>query len=100
MMCVMFCALYTDFCFQWVDARDKFCKAADILDPDHRMSKSMWGQFWASHQRFFKYLCISAKVKCCVQLAREAIQNGKVCGVVMCTDRFQQFAVYIMIYVV
>ncbi|VDK32216.1 unnamed protein product [Gongylonema pulchrum] len=39
--------------------------------------KLVWGQFWAAHQRFFKYLCISAKVQTCVKIAREAIKSGK-----------------------
>lgn len=42
------------------------------------MKKSMWGQFWSAHQRFFKYLCIASKVRRVVQLAREEVQNGKV----------------------
>jgi hypothetical protein len=37
----------------------------------------MWAQFWACHQRFFKYLCISAKVSVCVRMALEAVRNGK-----------------------
>uniref|UniRef100_A0A1I7XB18 AAA_34 domain-containing protein n=1 Tax=Heterorhabditis bacteriophora TaxID=37862 RepID=A0A1I7XB18_HETBA len=39
--------------------------------------KQVWGQFWACHQRFFKYLCIGAKVDACVQMAREAIKTNK-----------------------
>ena len=38
----------------------------------------MWGQFWSAHQRYFKYLCISAKVPHCIKVAREAVKNGKV----------------------
>jgi hypothetical protein len=34
------------------------------------MKKTMWGQFWSSHQRFFKYLCIAAKVNHAVVTAR------------------------------
>lgn len=26
------------------------------------MLKTMWTQFWAAHQRFFKYMCVAAKV--------------------------------------
>ena len=63
---------------QWVDAREKFQRAADLIDAEQRMKKGMWGQFWSAHQRFFKYLCISAKVAHCVQLVREAVKNGKV----------------------
>ena len=57
-----------------------FQEAANLVDAEHRMRKSMWGQFWSSHQRFFKYLCISAKVPHCVRLAKEAIRDGKVCA--------------------
>ncbi|XP_069475771.1 protein strawberry notch homolog 1 isoform X2 [Ambystoma mexicanum] len=61
----------------WVLAREKFQQAADLIDAEQRMKKSMWGQFWSAHQRFFKYLCIASKVKRVVQLAREEIKNGK-----------------------
>lgn len=61
-----------------MSAREKFQEAGDLMDSEHRLAKTMWGQFWASHQRFFKYLCISAKVRHCVNLAKEAIRNDKV----------------------
>lgn len=48
------------------------------MDAEQRMKKSMWGQFWSAHQRFFKYLCIASKVRRVVQLAREEVKNGKV----------------------
>lgn len=66
-------------CFsKWVSAREKFQQAANLIDAEQRMKKSMWGQFWSAHQRFFKYLCIASKVRRVVQLAREEVQNGKV----------------------
>ncbi|KAH9525542.1 Protein strawberry notch 1, partial [Bulinus truncatus] len=61
----------------WVEAREMFQKAAELIEAEHRMKKSMWGQFWSAHQRFFKYLCISSKVNHCVQLARDAVKSGK-----------------------
>uniref|UniRef100_A0A3P8W2D1 Protein strawberry notch homolog 1 n=1 Tax=Cynoglossus semilaevis TaxID=244447 RepID=A0A3P8W2D1_CYNSE len=61
----------------WVSAREKFQLAANLMDAEQRMKKSMWGQFWSAHQRFFKYLCIASKVCRVVQLAREDVQNGK-----------------------
>ncbi|KAI8782569.1 protein strawberry notch 1 [Biomphalaria glabrata] len=61
----------------WVEAREMFQKAAELIEAEHRMKKSMWGQFWSAHQRFFKYLCISSKVNHCVELARDAVKNGK-----------------------
>lgn len=61
----------------WVDAMHMFQEAAELIDAENRMRKTMWGQFWSSHQRFFKYLCIAAKVKHAVEVAREAIKHGK-----------------------
>lgn len=34
--------------------------------------------FFLFFQRFFKYLCIAAKVKKAVEIAKEAVNNGKV----------------------
>lgn len=55
----------------------KFHEAAELVDAENRMRKTMWGQFWSSHQRFFKYLCIAAKVPHAVAVAHEAIKMGK-----------------------
>ncbi|XP_070205689.1 protein strawberry notch homolog 1-like [Littorina saxatilis] len=69
--------VYDDAVELWVEARAMFQKAADLIQAEHRMRKSMWGQFWSAHQRFFKYLCISAKVSHCVAIVREAVKAGK-----------------------
>ncbi|CAH1982477.1 unnamed protein product [Acanthoscelides obtectus] len=61
----------------WVEAMQKFHEAAELVDAENRMRKTMWGQFWSAHQRFFKYLCIAAKVPHAVAVAREAIKMGK-----------------------
>lgn len=61
----------------WVEAMQKFTEAAELIDAESRMKKTMWGQFWSAHQRFFKYLCIAAKVNHAVTVAREAIKYGK-----------------------
>lgn len=55
----------------------KFTEAAELIDAESRMKKTMWGQFWSAHQRFFKYLCIAAKVNHAVTVSREAIKYGK-----------------------
>lgn len=62
---------------QWVEAMQKFTEAAELIDAESRMKKTMWGQFWSAHQRFFKYLCIAAKVNQAVMVAREAMKHGK-----------------------
>ncbi|XP_070492560.1 protein strawberry notch isoform X1 [Chironomus tepperi] len=61
----------------WVEAMHKFTEAAELISAESRMKKTMWGQFWSSHQRFFKYLCIASKVQHAVSVAREAIKYGK-----------------------
>lgn len=84
----------------WRDAKDYFQRAAILLGEDFKMP-GMWQQFWAAHQekferndsrfshtiptthisepkkRFFKYLCMAAKVPRAVQLARAATRDGK-----------------------
>ncbi|XP_060933666.1 si:ch73-63e15.2 isoform X2 [Limanda limanda] len=59
----------------WAEALQVFLRAADELGLVSR--KSLWGQFWSSHQRFFKYLCIAAKVRCLVELAQKDLLAGK-----------------------
>ncbi|XP_034237026.1 protein strawberry notch isoform X2 [Thrips palmi] len=72
-----FIKVYDDSVKLWVKAMQKFTEAAELIDAESRMKKTMWGQFWSSHQRFFKYLCIAAKVKFAVSVAREAVKCGK-----------------------
>lgn len=62
----------------WMEARRQFQTVIETMDEEERSTcKTIWGQFWACHQRFFKYLCIAAKVNTCVQLARDAIKVKK-----------------------
>ncbi|KAH6933665.1 hypothetical protein HPB50_017430 [Hyalomma asiaticum] len=72
-----FISMYNESVKLWVDARAMFQEAAELMEGDSRIKKTMWGQFWASHQRFFKYLCIASKVPHVVSLAREAVKNDK-----------------------
>lgn len=64
--------------------REHLVKALDMIN-SHRvsgdgqqMSRLCLNQFWSAHQRFFKYLCISAKVNHAVEVAKEALRSGKV----------------------
>lgn len=66
---------------QWVEAKRSFSEA-EILIEDHTALKNMmWAQFFSSHQRFFKYLCIAAKVSHAVKVAKDAVADGK-CAVI------------------
>ncbi|KFQ48962.1 Protein strawberry notch 2, partial [Nestor notabilis] len=59
----------------WAEALMVFQHAADWIGLESR--KSLWGQFWSAHQRFFKYLCIAAKVRRLVELAKEELAKDK-----------------------
>uniref|UniRef100_A0A8C6YQ14 Protein strawberry notch homolog 2 n=1 Tax=Nothoprocta perdicaria TaxID=30464 RepID=A0A8C6YQ14_NOTPE len=61
---------------QYKTVYDKAARlAADWIGLESR--KSLWGQFWSAHQRFFKYLCIAAKVRRLVELAKEELAKDK-----------------------
>lgn len=72
-----FKSMYDESVELWVEAMHKFTEAAELVAAESRMRKTMWGQFWSAHQRFFKYLCIASKVQHAVAVAREAIKYGK-----------------------
>ncbi|VDN09853.1 unnamed protein product, partial [Dibothriocephalus latus] len=73
-----FINVYNQSADLWVYAYRFFSEACRILNPSDKFRKTMWGQFWSAHQRFFKYLCIAAKVDACVKLTRTALAQGKV----------------------
>lgn len=58
----------------WTEALEMF---EEVLPKgDGRRGVAM-SQFWSAHQRFFKYMCIHAKVHRAIQIAREALAEGK-----------------------
>lgn len=40
-------------------------------------SSMMWRSFWAAHQRFFRHMCMAAKVPAAVRMAQNALASGK-----------------------
>uniref|UniRef100_A0A8C7AIK8 Protein strawberry notch homolog 2 n=1 Tax=Neovison vison TaxID=452646 RepID=A0A8C7AIK8_NEOVI len=67
--------VYNRAALLWAEALGVFQQAADWIGLESR--KSLWGQFWSAHQRFFKYLCVAAKVSRLVGLAREELARDK-----------------------
>ncbi|KFO28907.1 Protein strawberry notch like protein 2 [Fukomys damarensis] len=67
--------VYNRAALLWAEALSVFQQAADWIGLESR--KSLWGQFWSAHQRFFKYLCIAAKVHRLVELALEELAHNK-----------------------
>uniref|UniRef100_A0A4W2CE67 Protein strawberry notch homolog 2 n=1 Tax=Bos indicus x Bos taurus TaxID=30522 RepID=A0A4W2CE67_BOBOX len=67
--------IYNRAALLWAEALGVFQQAADWIGLESR--KSLWGQFWSAHQRFFKYLCVAAKVHRLVELAQEELAQDK-----------------------
>ncbi|XP_055514842.1 protein strawberry notch homolog 2-like isoform X1 [Leucoraja erinacea] len=67
--------VYNKAAVLWAEAMNIFQHAAELIGLESR--KSLWGQFWSAHQRFFKYLCIAAKVRRLVDIGRQEMQKGK-----------------------
>ena len=57
--------------------KEKFQDAIELIDHEGKLKKTVWGQFWSSHQRFFKYLCMACKVPRVVELAKQALSSNK-----------------------
>lgn len=72
-----FVKLYDDCVELWAAALRYFCEASDYISGDRRKTRTLWASFWAAHQKFFKYLCIGAKVPLVIQIAKKALNEGK-----------------------
>ena len=72
-----FVKTYDDSVKMWVQLLHSFTEAEERVEIDHQMRRKMWAQFWSAHQRFFKYLCIAAKVQHAVKVATDAVKSGK-----------------------
>ena len=72
-----FISVYDEAVTFWVKLLKEFEDAATLLRMSEKEKKQMRCKFWGAHQRFFKYLCISAKVKQAVKVANEAVEAGK-----------------------
>lgn len=73
-----FVKLYNECVRLWVKTREYFHEALELLNNDQaKYNKTAWGQYWSTHQRFFKYICISTKVAYAVELSLEAVEKGK-----------------------
>ncbi|XP_055332799.1 protein strawberry notch homolog 1-like [Paramacrobiotus metropolitanus] len=77
-----FIQLYDRCCKFWIHVEEQFEQAMVLA---HKNSKKesfiVWLQFWGTHQRFFKYLCLSSKVEAAVAAANKAVEEGK-CAVI------------------
>ncbi|KAI6213229.1 hypothetical protein M3Y94_00125800 [Aphelenchoides besseyi] len=72
-----FIRIYDESVKLWMECHRQFKYAIEHSKSDDRYQRNAWAQFWSAHQRFFKYLCIGAKVHACVAIAKQALQDGK-----------------------
>ncbi|CAI7912606.1 unnamed protein product [Closterium sp. NIES-54] len=79
--------MYSKAAQLWAELRADMIAAALALSSAQNASASdsskrssanaVWRTFWAAHQRFFRHLCISAKVPAAVRMVQQAIAEGK-----------------------
>ncbi|MED6108924.1 udp-glycosyltransferase [Stylosanthes scabra] len=60
----------------WAELRVELLSASAFLQ-DKPNSSQLWRLYWASHQRFFRHMCMSAKVPATVRLAKQALSEDK-----------------------
>ncbi|KAK9269142.1 hypothetical protein L1049_000911 [Liquidambar formosana] len=61
----------------WAELRVELLSASAILTDEKPNSSQLWRLYWASHQRFFRHMCMSAKVPAAVRLAKKALVENK-----------------------
>jgi hypothetical protein len=70
-----FIDLYNQCVDMWALALKHFREAETYFSK--KELRSMWPSFWAAHQKFFKYMCISAKVPVVIDIAKKSLAEGK-----------------------
>ncbi|WVZ94507.1 hypothetical protein U9M48_040390 [Paspalum notatum var. saurae] len=70
-------SMYKKAAALWVELRVELLSALEYYAEDKGNSPQMWRLYWASHQRFFRHMCMSAKVPAVVRLAKEALAEEK-----------------------
>ncbi|KAI3997045.1 hypothetical protein MKX01_021321 [Papaver californicum] len=61
----------------WAELRVELLSASAVLCDEKPNSSQLWRLYWASHQRFFRHICMSAKVPAVVRLAKQALLENK-----------------------
>ncbi|KAI3945077.1 hypothetical protein MKW98_009881 [Papaver atlanticum] len=61
----------------WAELRVELLSASAVLCDEKPNSSQLWRLYWASHQRFFRHICMSAKVPAAVRLAKQALLENK-----------------------
>eukprot|EP00966_Prymnesium_polylepis_P257945 5958484-Prymnesium_polylepis.1 len=77
-------AMYDNAAQFWLEMKSAFEFAFDKLKVDRKNAdgrphpaKAVATTFWACHQRFFRQLCMAIKIPRTVEIARQALTDGK-----------------------
>eukprot|EP01018_Ginkgo_biloba_P030722 Gb_10957 [translate_table: standard] len=69
--------MYTEATRLWAELRVELMRASSCLYDERPNLSQLWRLYWASHQRFFRHMCMSAKVPAAVRLAKQALSEDK-----------------------
>ncbi|KAI3456640.1 hypothetical protein Pfo_013303 [Paulownia fortunei] len=61
----------------WAELRVELLSASTFLASERPNSSQLWRLYWANHQRFFRHMCMSAKVPAVVRLSKQALVENK-----------------------
>ncbi|CAI9784017.1 unnamed protein product [Fraxinus pennsylvanica] len=61
----------------WAVLRVELLSAIKFLTDEKSNTSLLWRLYWANHQRFFRHMCVSAKVPAVVRLAKQALLENK-----------------------
>ncbi|KAJ3693490.1 hypothetical protein LUZ60_008970 [Juncus effusus] len=70
-------AIYKRAAEFWAELRLELLSASEYFADDKANNSQLWRLYWASHQRFFRHICMSAKVPTTVRLAKDALSQEK-----------------------
>ncbi|KAL6567599.1 udp-glycosyltransferase [Orobanche gracilis] len=61
----------------WAELRMELLSASTFFADERPNSSQVWRLYWANHQRFFRHMCMSAKVPAVVGLSKRALVENK-----------------------
>ncbi|KAL3700029.1 hypothetical protein R1sor_018051 [Riccia sorocarpa] len=61
----------------WNELRTELMVALEAVQDRRPNQTQLWRLYWANHQRFFRHICMSAKVPAAVRLAKQALSESK-----------------------
>ncbi|KAE8733509.1 metacaspase-4-like [Hibiscus syriacus] len=70
-------AMYKKAAELWAELRVELLSASAFHSNDKPNPSQLWRMYWSNHQRFFRHMCMSAKVPDTVRLAKQALKEDK-----------------------